>query len=101
MTVFTVFIKPTTRNTTVDMTMSSIRSTPVEVIIGIQRRRHWWPELKLEIVKKSIDLGSSVSFVARQHGLTSDQQIQRRKTYLEGSLVALGVNQTVVPASEL
>ena len=31
--------------------MSSIRPTRVEVITGVQRRRHWSPEQKLEIVK--------------------------------------------------
>jgi transposase len=42
-----------------------------------------------------------VSLVARQHGLTAAQLFQRRKAYLEGSLVAVGANETVVPASEL
>jgi transposase len=39
--------------------------------------------------------------VARQHGLTAAQLFQWRKAYLEGYLVALGANETVVPASEL
>ena len=39
--------------------------------------------------------------VARQHGLTAAQLFQWRKAYLEGSLVAVGANETVVPASEL
>jgi hypothetical protein len=42
-----------------------------------------------------------VSLVARQHGLTAAQLFQWRKAYLEGSLVAVGANETVVPASEL
>jgi transposase len=41
-----------------------------------------------------------VSLVARQHGLTAAQLFQWRKPYLEGSLVAVGANETVVPASE-
>jgi putative transposase len=39
--------------------------------------------------------------VARQHGLTAAQLFQWRKAYLEGSLVAVGANETVVLASEL
>jgi len=39
--------------------------------------------------------------VARKHGLTASQLFQWRKACLEGSLVAVGVNETVVTASEL
>jgi transposase len=39
--------------------------------------------------------------VARQHGLTAAQLFQWRKAYLEALLVAVGANETVVPASEL
>jgi transposase len=56
---------------------------------------------KLEIVKQTNETGSSVSLVAREHGLTAAQLFQWRKAYLEGSLVAVGANETVVPASEL
>ena len=84
-----------------NMTMSSIRPTRVEEITGVQRRRRWTPEQKLEIVKQTNEPGSSVSHVARQHGLTAAQLFQWRKAYLEGSLVAVGANETVVPASEL
>jgi transposase len=84
-----------------DMTMSSIRPTRVEVVTSVQRRRRWTPEQKLEIVKQTNEPGSSVSLVARQHGLTAAQLFQWRKAYLEGSLVAVGANETVVPASEL
>jgi transposase len=84
-----------------DMTMSSLRPNRVEVVTSVQRRRRWTPEQKLEIVKQTNEPGSSVSLVARQHGLTAAQLFQWRKAYLEGSLVAVGANETVVPASEL
>jgi transposase len=42
-----------------------------------------------------------VSLLAREHGLTAAQLFQLRKAHLEGSLVAVGANETVVPASEL
>jgi transposase len=42
-----------------------------------------------------------VSYVARQHELNAAQLFQWRKAYLDGSLVAVGANETVVPVSEL
>jgi transposase len=38
---------------------------------------------------------------ARQHGLAAAQLSHWRLAYLEGSLVAVGANETVVPNSEL
>jgi transposase len=84
-----------------DMTMSSARPDRVEVVTSVQRRRRWTPEQKLAIVKQTNEPGSSVSLVARENGLTAAQLFQWRKAYCEGSLVAVGANETVVPASEL
>jgi transposase len=84
-----------------DMTMSSIRPSRVEVVTSVQRRRCWTPEQKLEIVKQTNEPGSSVSLVARSHGLSAAQLFQLRKAYMEGSLVAVGANESVVPASDL
>ena len=84
-----------------DMTMSSIRPIRVEVVSSVQCCRRWTPEQKLEIAKQTNEPGSSVSLVARQHGQTASQLFQLRKAYLEGSLIAVGANETVVPASEL
>ena len=84
-----------------DMTMFSATPTRVEVVTSVQRRRRWTPEQKLEIVKQTNEPGSSVSMVARQFGITAAQLFQWRKAYLQGSLMAVGANETVVPASEL
>ena len=84
-----------------DMTMSSATPTRVEVVTSVQRRRRWTPEQKLEIVKQTNDPGSSDSMVARQFGITAAKLFQWRKAYLQGSLMAVGANETVVPASEL
>jgi len=84
-----------------DMIMSSIRPSQVVVVTSVQRRRRWTPEQKLEIVKQTNEPGSSVSLVARSHGLSAAQLFQWRKAYLEGSLVAVGANESVVPASDL
>lgn len=84
-----------------DMTMSSATPTRVQVVTSVQRRRRWSPEQKLEIVKQTNEPGNSVSLVARQFGITAVQLFQWRKAYLQGSLMAVGANETVVPASEL
>jgi transposase len=42
-----------------------------------------------------------VSLVFREHGFTAAQLFQWRKAFLEGSLIAVGANETVVPTSEL
>jgi transposase len=84
-----------------DMTMSSATPTRVEVVTSVQRRRRWTPEQKLEIVKQTNEPGNSVSMVARQFGISAAQLFQWRKAYLQGSLMAVGANETVVPASEL
>ena len=84
-----------------DMTMSSATPTRVEVVTSVQRRRRWTPEQKLEIVKQTNEPGSSVWMVARQFGISAAQLFQWRKAYLQGSLMAVGSNETVVPASEL
>ena len=84
-----------------DMTMSSAMPTRVEVVTSVQRRRRWTPEQKLEIVKQTNEPGSSVSMVARQFGISAAQLFQWRKAYLQGSLMAVGANENVVPASEL
>ena len=84
-----------------DMTMSSATPSRVEVVTSVQRRRRWTPEQKLEIVKQTNEPGSSVSMVARQFGISAGQLFQWRKAYLQGSLMAVSANETVVPASEL
>ena len=84
-----------------DMTMSSATPSRVEVVTSVQRRRRWTPEQKLEIVKQTNEPGNSVSMVARQFGITAAQLFQWRKAYLQGSLMAVGSNENVVPASEL
>lgn len=81
--------------------MPSATPSRVEVVTSVQRRRRWTPEQKLEIVKRTNEAGNSVSMVARQFGISAAQLFQWRKAYLEGSLVAVGANETVVPASEL
>lgn len=62
-----------------DMPMTSTRPDRVEVVTSVQRRRRWTPEQKLAIVKQTNEPRSSVSLVAREHGLTAAQLFQWRK----------------------
>jgi transposase len=74
-----------------DMTMSSIWPNRVEVVTSVQRRRRWTPEQKLDIVKQTNEPGSSVSLVARHHGLTAAQLFMRAiaRLGLQGLLLGL------------
>ena len=83
------------------MTMSLATPNRVEVVTSVQRRRRWIPEQKLEIVKQTNELGNSVSMVPRQFGITAAQLFRWRKVYHQGSLMAVGANETVVSAAEL
>ena len=81
--------------------MSNTRPAPVEVLTSFQRRRRWTPHQKLEIIQKTNEPGSSVSAVAREFGISANLIVHWRKCYLEGSLVAVGAKEPVVPSSEL
>jgi transposase len=84
-----------------DIPMPSGRKQEVEVITATERRRRWTPQQKLEWVRRTMEPGMSVSLVAREAGITASQLFQWRKAYTEGSLVAVGANEPVVPASDL
>lgn len=85
-----------------DMPMPSGKyKNEVEVITGVERRRRWSAQEKLEWVRRTMEPGMTVSLVAREAGITTSQLFQWRKAYTEGSLVAVGANEPVVPASDL
>lgn len=85
-------------NTTRDMTGSM---EPVEVIMSVQRRRRWSLEEKRALVEEAEQPGSSVSSVARKHGVAPNQLFTWRRLWREGALTAVGANEAVVPASEV
>jgi transposase len=60
--------------------MSSVNNTNrIEVITGVQRRRRWTPEQKLELVKQTFEAGMTVSLVARQAGIAATHLFSGRK----------------------
>ena len=82
--------------------MSSVNNiNRIEVITGVQRQRRSTPEQKLELLKQTFEAGMTWSMVARQPGIAATQLFQWKKAYSEGTLVAVGANETVVLASEM
>ncbi len=73
----------------------------IEVITEVQRRRRWSAAEKLALVQRTFEPGQSVSLVARQADAFASQLFQWRKAYAESSLVAVGANEPVVPASQM
>ena len=85
------------------MTMPKDRSDtrPIEVITSIQRRRRFSPEEKRALVEEAEQPGSSISLVARKYGINPNQLFRWRKLVREGALLAVGADESVVPASEV
>lgn len=57
-----------------------------EVISGDRRRRPWTVEEKLAIVAESFSTLTSISEVARRHGLNRNQLFQWRRQFRDGGL---------------
>ena len=60
----------------------------VEIVTRAQRRR-WSGEEKLRIVRETLEAGSSVSLVARRHGLAPNLLYTWRRRALTGALAGL------------
>jgi transposase len=70
------------------------------VLSGVQRRRRWPPEEKVQIVDETYPPGRSVSLVACRHGIAGSQLFNWRRLMAQGALTAAGAGEEVVPASE-
>ncbi len=77
-------------------------STPdrVEIITSVQRRRRWSPSEKVRMVEETYEPGSTVSLVARRHGVAANQLFTWRRLAAQGALTAAGAEEEVVPASD-
>lgn len=80
---------------------SKENNSTIEVITTVHRRRRWTTEEKIQMVRRSMEPGMSVSLVAREVGISSSQLFTWKRLYLEGGLSAVGSNESVVAASEL
>ena len=72
----------------------------IEVISGVARRRRFTTEQKLAIVAESMQPGMSMSYVARQHGLSPSLVFRWRRLMSEGGREAVRADDEVVPAAE-
>lgn len=75
--------------------------SPVEVITSVERRRHWSAAQKRAMVEEADQPGNSVSSVARKYDVHPNQLFRWRRFMHEGSLVAVGKEERVVPESEV
>ncbi len=58
----------------------------MEILTGVERRRRWSSEEKLQIVQEAFAPGSSVGTVARRHDICRSQIYQWRREFRSGRL---------------
>jgi transposase len=58
----------------------------MEILTGVERRRRWSSEEKLEILREASALGASVGAVARRHDISRSQIYQWRRAFRSGRL---------------
>jgi len=73
----------------------------VEVITGVARRRRFSAELKLAIIAETMQPGMSISYVARQHGLSPSLVFRWRRLMSEGGKEAVRADDDVVAVSQV
>ena len=73
----------------------------VEVITSVQRRRRWSTGEKVRLVEEAKQPGMSVSFVARQAGISPSQLFAWKRRMLEGGHAAVQADEDVVGASRV
>jgi len=85
-------------------TMSKASEGPisrVEVITSVQRRRRWSTAEKVRLVEEAMQPGMSVSFVARQAGVSPSQLFAWKRRMLEGGHAAVQADEDVVGTSRV
>jgi transposase len=80
--------------------MSDTFST-VEVITGVARRRRFSTDMKLAVVAETMQPGMSISYVARQHGLSPSLVFRWRRLMSAGGREAVQADDEVVPVAAL
>jgi transposase len=58
----------------------------MEILTGVERRRRWSSEEKLQILREASAPGSSVGSVARRHDICRSQIYQWRRAFRSGRL---------------
>ena len=75
-------------------------SPKIDVLDRPQRRRRWTAAEKLAIVQETYEPDTTVSLVARRHGVAPNQLFRWRKLAAQGALTATSAQEEVVAASE-
>jgi transposase len=73
----------------------------IEVITSVQRRRRWSVAEKVRLVEEAMQPGMSVSYVARQAGISPSQLFAWKRRMLEGGYAAVQADEDVVGASQV
>ena len=73
----------------------------IELITGTRRRRYWSTDEKLRIIEESLELGETVSSVARRNGVAPNLLYRWRRLMNEGGVAAVGSDEPVVGSSEV
>lgn len=73
----------------------------VEVITSVQRRRRWSVTERVRLVEEAMQPGMSVSYVARQAGISPSQLFAWKRRMLEGGHAAVRADEDVVGASQV
>ncbi|HET99456.1 MAG TPA: IS3 family transposase [Aurantimonas coralicida] len=73
----------------------------VEVITSVQRRRRWSTAEKVRLVEEAMQPGMSVSYVARQAGISPSQLFAWKRRMLEGGHAAVQADEDVVGTSRV
>ena len=73
----------------------------VEVLTGVAPRRRFPTNQKLAIVAETMQPGMSISYVARQHGLSPSLVFRWRRLMSQGGKEAVRADDEVVAASEV
>lgn len=83
------------------MSRDSVMPRAKVEILSVQRRRRFTAEEKRQFVEETLQPGTSISLVARRHGLSPSLLFRSRKLAEEGSLSAVRADESVVPISQV
>jgi len=79
----------------------SSRVERVEVLGPVQRRRRYSVDEKLRVLEEAAVPGMTISFVARQHGISPSLLFHWRRRMAEGGKEAVRADDAVVSAAEV
>ena len=58
----------------------------MEILTGVERRRRWSSEEKIQLLREAATPGASVAVVARRHDISRSQIYQWRRAFRSGRL---------------